>query len=59
MKTYRPWALALVLALPVMASPAEPVAAPGAAKVSDDNGIELTDLIDKVAKRTGKQFIVE
>jgi len=60
MKTYRPWALAAVLALPVMASSAEPAAAPcvAAAKASDD-GIEMIDLIDKVAKRTGKQFIVD
>ncbi len=60
MKTYLSLALAAALALPVLVSAAEPaapscVASPGAS----DFGIELTDLIDKVAKRTGKQFIVD
>jgi general secretion pathway protein D len=61
MKTYRPWALAAALALPVIASSAEPAAAPcvAAASASEDAGIEMMDLIDKVAKRTGKQFIVD
>jgi general secretion pathway protein D len=60
MKTYRPWALAVVLALPGLASAAEPAATPCAATGrSIDAGIELTELIDKVAKRTGKQFIVD
>jgi general secretion pathway protein D len=60
MKTYRPWALAAVLAMPVLVSAAEPVSPPCAASSSaPDFGIEMTDLIDKVAKRTGKQFIVD
>jgi general secretion pathway protein D len=62
MKTYRPWALAAMLALPVMASSAEPAAAPcaaAAASAPEDYGIEMMDLIDQVAKRTGKQFIVD
>jgi general secretion pathway protein D len=61
MKTYRPWTLAAVLALPVMASSAEPSGSPcvAAASASQDYGIAMIDLIDKVAKRTGKQFIVD
>ena len=60
MKTYRPWALAMVLALPVLVSAAEPASSPCVAPASaSDDGIEMTDLIDKVAKRTGKQFIVD
>jgi len=60
MKTYRPWALAMVLAFPVLASAAEPAASPGVAASSHSaDGMEMTDLIAKVAKRTGKQFIVD
>ena len=60
MKTNRPWALAMVLAFPVLVSAAEPAASPGVAASShSDDGMEMTDLIDKVAKRTGKQFIVD
>jgi len=60
MKTYRPWALAMVLAFPVLVSAAEPAASPGVAASShSDDGMEMTDLIAKVAKRTGKQFIVD
>ena len=60
MKTYRPWALAVVLALPVLVSAAEPTTPPCAASSSTTGyGIEMIDLIDKVAKRTGKQFIVD
>jgi general secretion pathway protein D len=59
MSKYRSWAL-VVLAMPVLALAAEPTAAPCAATPSaGDNGMELTDLIDKVAKRTGKQFIID
>ena len=59
MRTYRSWALA-VLVMPVMALAAEPATVPCAATSNaGDNGMELTDLIDKVAKRTGKQFIVD
>lgn len=60
MKRNRPWALAMVLAMPVLAAAADPAtppcAAPSGASGSD---IEMMDLIDKVAKRTGKQFIVD
>jgi general secretion pathway protein D len=67
MSTYRPpapgmalgLALAMALVQPVM-SAAEPAAPPCAATSSNsDYGIEMIDLIDKVAKRTGKQFIVD
>jgi general secretion pathway protein D len=60
MKTHRPWALAVVLALPVLAPAAEQSAPPCVASSSaPEYGVELTDLIDKVARRTGKQFIVD
>ena len=60
MKTYRLLGLAVVLAMPVLVSAAEPVSSPCAASSStSDDGIELTDLIERVAKRTGKQFIVD
>jgi general secretion pathway protein D len=59
MKTYRQWTLAVVLALPVLGAAAEPAPPPCAGSSQSDFGIELTDLIDKVAKRTGKQFIVD
>lgn len=57
MKMHRSWALA-ALAVPVLALAAEPTSAPGSAAPSA-GGMELTDLIDKVAKRTGKQFILD
>jgi general secretion pathway protein D len=59
MKTYRHWALAMMLASPVLASAAEPTTPPCAASSGAVDGIELTDLIDKVAKRTGKQFVID
>jgi general secretion pathway protein D len=60
MNTYRPWALAMALALPMLISAAEPASSPCVAASSpSDDGMELTDLIAKVAKRTGKQFIVD
>ena len=59
MKTYRPWALAWVLALPMQVWAAEPAVSPCAAANESSSGMELTDLIEKVAKRTGKQFIVD
>jgi general secretion pathway protein D len=60
MKTYLACSLAAILALPALVSAAEP-AAPPCAAASNANGpdIEMMDLIDKVAKRTGKQFIVD
>ena len=60
MKTSRSCVLAMALALPMLVSAAEP-ATPPCAAVSNpsDDGIEMTDLIEKVAKRTGKQFIVD
>jgi len=60
MKTNRSWALAVALALPVLVSAAEPAAPPCAASANRPGyDIEMMDLIDKVAKRTGKQFIVD
>jgi len=60
MKTYRPWALAVAQALPVLALAAEPKTPPSAAPAAESGyGIEMTDLIAQVAKRTGKQFIVD
>ena len=57
MKMHRSWALA-ALAVPVLALAAEPTSAPSTGAASA-GGMELTDLIDKVAKRTGKQFILD
>ncbi|HWP86447.1 MAG TPA: hypothetical protein VNM70_01110, partial [Burkholderiales bacterium] len=60
MKTNGSCALAVALALPMLASAAEPAASPNVAASShSDDGMEMTDLIAKVAKRTGKQFIVD
>jgi general secretion pathway protein D len=60
MKTSRSWALAIALTLPMLVSAAEPAASPNVAASShSDDGMEMTDLIAKVAKRTGKQFIVD
>ena len=60
MKTSRSWALAIALTLPMLVSAAEPAASPTVAASShSDDGMEMTDLIAKVAKRTGKQFIVD
>jgi general secretion pathway protein D len=60
MKTYRPWALAAALALPVLVLAAEPTTSPCVAAASEqDFGIDMSELIGKVAKRTGKQFIVD
>jgi general secretion pathway protein D len=60
MKTYRLAALAMVLALPVAAIAAEATpAARNASLPASGPEIEMTDLIGKVAKRTGKQFIVD
>lgn len=58
MKMYRLWPLAVALALPALAPAADP--APCAASSSEsDYGVEMTDLIEQVAKRTGKRFIVD
>jgi general secretion pathway protein D len=57
MKMHRSWALA-ALAVPVLALAAEPTSAPSIGAASA-GGMELTDLIDKVAKRTGKQFMLD
>ena len=60
MKTYRPWVLAVVLALPAVVSAAEPTSTPCTASASASGAdIEMADLIDRVAKRTGKQFIID
>ena len=59
MKMYRPWALAAVLALPGLASAAEAAPPSSSSSSVSDFGIDISDLIEKVAKRTGKQFIVD
>ena len=60
MKKYRLGALASVLALPVLVMAAEPTSTPCAASASTSGSdIEIADLIGKVAKRTGKQFIID
>ncbi len=60
MNKYRPWALAVMLALPALASAADQsTPSSGAAPGAQDDGIELSDLIEKVSKRTGKQFIID
>src|SRR5262245_46471104 len=62
MKLKKSWALAMALPLPALAPAAESSSSPCNAPSSTtagDFGIEMTDLIDKVAKRTGKQFIVD
>jgi len=60
MKTYRPWVLAAVLALPVVASAAEPATPPCTASANSSGyDIEIADLIASVSKRTGKQFIID
>lgn len=60
MKKYRSWAL-VALAFPVLAPAAEPAAAPCAASSStySYSSIDINELIAKVAKRSGKQFIVD
>jgi len=59
MKSYRLGALAVALALPVLGLGAEPAASPCTASATPGSEIEMTDLIGKVAKRTGKQFIID
>ena len=58
MKTYRSWALA-GLALPSWRWPRANTAPCAVTSSAGDNGMELTELIDRVAKRTGKQFILD
>jgi len=50
-------ALALALLIPMIATAADP--APASAATPNYGTIEIGDLIAKVAKRTGKQFIVD
>src|SRR5262245_46147356 len=57
MKNRTAWALALVLALPAIAPAAEEPSA--SASSQGYKSIEIGELIAKVAKRTGKQFIVD
>lgn len=61
MTQYRACLMAAALAFPVLLPAAEPPAAPcvAAASATNGDGMELSDLIDKVARRTGKQFIVD
>jgi general secretion pathway protein D len=60
MKTHHTCALALLL-LPLMVSAAEQAAPAREAIARPDNrpAIEINDLIERVAKRTGKQFLVD
>jgi general secretion pathway protein D len=61
MKTGLLCACALVLLLPVSTPAAEETAVSreSGSKVSSVRGAEINDLIERVAKRTGKQFIVD
>jgi general secretion pathway protein D len=61
MKTFRTWALALVLVLPAAAPAAEESSASRAASSQADNfpNLDIRELIAKVAKRSGKQFVVD
>jgi general secretion pathway protein D len=60
MKMHRSLTLAVVLALPVVASAADPAVPPCAASPGTAGpDIDMADLIDKVARRTGKQFIID
>jgi general secretion pathway protein D len=58
MKTHFACSLAALLALPALISAAEPPTPPRAPNAYGPD-IEMMDLIDRVAKRTGKQFIVD
>ena len=61
MKNLSSWALALVLVLPAAAPAAEESSASRVASSQADNfpSLDVRDLIARVAKRTGKQFIVD
>jgi general secretion pathway protein D len=60
MKPFRSWALAAALMLPVMVPAAEPEPSPcTAASGTSGSEIEMADLIARVAKHTGKRFIVD
>jgi general secretion pathway protein D len=61
MKNFSSWALALVLVLPAAAPAAEESPAARVAGSQADNfpNLDIRDLIAKVAKRTGRQFIVD
>jgi general secretion pathway protein D len=66
MKTYRPWALALALALPALALPQLMWAADqsttsrvASSSEPDYQSIDISELVERVAKRTGKQFIMD
>jgi general secretion pathway protein D len=60
MKTRRSLVLAVALALPALAPAAEPASSACLSPSSASGGdMEIAVLIDKVAKRTGKQFIVD
>jgi|GEM_PF-1446524 general secretion pathway protein D len=52
-------ALALALLIPIGATAADPAPAAAPAAASDYASIDIGDLIARVAKRTGKQFIVD
>ncbi|MEO8016834.1 MAG: secretin N-terminal domain-containing protein [Pseudomonadota bacterium] len=61
MKTGRPWALALLLLLPALAPAADetPAASESSRRAGSAGSIDINEIIARVAKRTGKQFIVD
>jgi general secretion pathway protein D len=59
MKTNRLGALALVLAFPISTLAADNTPPATASASASGSEIEITDLIARVAKRTGKQFIID
>jgi general secretion pathway protein D len=59
MKNPGTWALALILAMPAIAPAAEESSAPSKSQGRGVQSIEINELIAKVAKRSGKQFIVD
>lgn len=60
MKTGVSCAIALVLLLPAIAAAEEPsIAREPGSKSSSARNVDLIDLIERVAKKTGKQFVVD
>jgi general secretion pathway protein D len=51
-------ALAALLVLPALGSAQEPSSA-RESKTSHDNGMEMSEIIERVAKRTGRKFIID
>jgi general secretion pathway protein D len=59
MKNFTSWALALVLVLPAAAAEESPASRASSAQAENFPDMDIRELIAKVAKRTGKQFIVD